>query len=219
MNVEDESASKDGAFLRLSYQFDGKDPGYPFHPLVQLNYVLSDVGFDINIEVTNMNPIEPMLFYVGWHPYFKCPVNNCVITFDRQCNRWAHVSLNRRAIPTGITEMFTGFNGGLAIGGTSSNPTHYDDAYKALGNINVMNCSPSVLKTMLYDPEADQTVVLYQDNFPIVQVYTGIVGATGEQAVAIEPMSAMTDSFNNHDNLEILSGGETWTGTFGVHMQ
>ena len=219
MNIEAQSAGKTSANLQLSYQFDGKDPGYPFYPFVQLHYMLSDEGFDIHIEVTNINPTEPMLFYVGWHPYFNCPVYKCMIMFDRQCNKWAHILLNSRAIPTGLSEQFTGFNGGTVIGGTSSNPTHYDDAYKAIGNPGNMDCSPGILKTTLYDPEADQTVILYQDNFPIVQVYTGIVSATGEQAVAIEPMSAMTDSFNNHDNLEILSGGETWTGTFGIHME
>ncbi|XP_065887843.1 uncharacterized protein YihR-like [Dysidea avara] len=219
MKVEDQSIDSDAVYLKLSYQFDGKDLGYPFHPYVQLIYMLSDEGFDIHIEVTNMDLTEPMLFYVGWHPYFKCPVYKSVITFDRQCNKWAHVLLNNHAIPTGVTESFTGFNGGTVIGGTLSKPTHYDDAYKAIGNPNDIKCSPAVLKTTLYDPDADETIALYQDNFPIVQVFTGIVGATGEQAVAIEPMSAMTDSFNNHDNLEILSGGETWTGIFGVHIE
>ena len=219
MKVENQTVNEAGIILKLTYQFDGKDPGYPFHPYVQLNHMLSDAGFEIYMQVTNMHPTEPMLFYVGWHPYFNCPVHKSVITFDRQCNQWAHVLLNNRAIPTGRSELFFGFNGSTVIGGTLSNPTHYDDTFKAINNPDVLLCTLSVLRTMLYDPEADQTVFLHQDRFPIIQVFTGIVNATGEQAVAIEPMSAMTDSFNNHDNLQILSGGETWNGAVGIHVQ
>ena len=214
MNVKNQITDFERAVLVLSYQFDGEDQGYPFHPLVEITYTLSRKGFDISFTITNSNKTSPLLFYVGWHPYFKCSVYQSVITFDK-CTRWAHVMLNSRAIPTGITREFMGFNGSKSIGGSASNPTHYDDAYKA---INDGTCS--MFKTSLYDPATDQTVVLYQDNnFPFLQVFTGIVTATGEEAVAIEPMSAMTNSFNNHDHLEILSGGEIWKGSFGVYVE
>lgn len=62
-------------------------------------------------------------------------------------------------------------------------------------------------------------VVLWQDsNFRFVQVFTGSASGFGENAVAIEPMSAMADSYNNHDHLSILSGGEEWNGAFGVYV-
>ena len=216
MEVTYEAATVYNAVVVLSYQFDGKDQGYPFYPLVEITYTLSYHGLDIQFTVTNSDLHNPLLFYVGWHPYFKCSVNKAVITFD-SCTRWAHVLLNSRAIPTGITNEFTGFNGSTPIGGSATNPTHYDDAYKAIGR-NDTTCS--ILHTSLYDPDTDQTVVLYQDtNFPFLQVFTGIVSGTGEDAVAIEPMSAMTDSFNNHDHIEILSGGETWKGSFGVYVE
>ena len=216
MTVESQMTDFESAILVLSYQFDGKDQGYPFHPLVEITYTLSRKGFDISFIVTNSNKTSPLLFYVGWHPYFKCSVYQSVITFDK-CTRWAHVMLDSRAIPTGITSEFKGFNGSTTIGGSASNPTHYDDAYKAIGS---SDGTCSMFKTSLYDPDTDQTVVLYQDkNFPFLQVFTGIVSVTGEEAMAIEPMSAMTDSFNNHDHLEILSGGEIWKGSFGVYVE
>ena len=216
MIVESQMTDLNSAVVVLSYQFDGNDQGYPFYPFVEITYTLSKQGFDISITVTNSDPANPLLFYVGWHPYFKCSVYQSVITFDK-CTRWAHVQLNNHAIPTGITNEFMGFDGSTPIGGSAANPTHYDDAYKALGR-NTTECSK--YETSLYDPASDQTVVLYQDTgFPIVQVFTGIVSGSGEDAVAIEPMSAMTDSFNNHDHLEILSGGEIWKGSFGVYVQ
>ena len=216
MQIENQMINIERAVVILSYQFDGKDQGYPFYPLVKITYTLSRKGLDISFTVTNSDKTNPMLFYVGWHPYFKCSVYQSVITFDK-CTRWAHVQLNSHAIPTGVTSEFMGFNGSTPIGGSATNPTHYDDAYKAIGR-NDTTCS--MFKTSLYDPATDQTVVLYQDrNFPFLQVFTGIVSATGEDAMAIEPMSAMTDSFNNHDNLEILSGDEIWKGSFGVYVE
>ena len=131
MTVIDEMASGKSAVVVLSYQFDGKDQGYPFYPLVKITYTLSKKGLDISFTVTNSDQVNPLLFYVGWHPYFKCSVYESVITFD-ECTRWAHVQLNSRAIPTGITSEFMGFNGSTPIGGSTTNPTHYDDAYKAI---------------------------------------------------------------------------------------
>ena len=216
MKVENQMTNRKSAVVVLSYQFDGKDQGYPFYPLVEITYTLSRKGLDISFTVTNSDKTYPMLFYIGWHPYFRCSVYESVITFDK-CTRWAHVQLNSRAIPTGVTSEFKGFDGSTPIGGSATNPTHYDDAYKAIGR-NDTTCS--MFKTSLYDPATDQTVVLYQDsNFPFLQVFTGIVSGTGEDAVAIEPMSAMTDSFNNHDHLQILSGGEIWKGSFGVYVE
>ena len=216
MKTEVQETSTLGALVMLSYQFDGKDQGYPFHPLVEITYVLNTNGFKISFTVTNSNQSYPMLFYVGWHPYFKCSVYQSIITFDK-CTRWAHVMLNSRDIPTGVTSALTGFDGSTPIGGSATNPTYYDDGYKSIGTTDT-TCS--IFKTSLYDPATGQTVVLYQDSskFPFLQVFTGIVSGTGEDAVAIEPMSAMTNAFNNHDHLEILSGGEVWQGSFGVYV-
>ena len=215
MKIKNQMAYLRSAVVTLSYQFDGKDQGYPFYPLVEIIYTLSSKGLDISFTVTNSDQSYPLLFYVGWHPYFKCSVYQSVITFAK-CTRWAHIYLNDRSIPTGVTSEFTGFDGSTPIGGSATNPTQYDDGYKSIG---MENITCSMFETSLYDPATGQTVVLYQDNnFPFLQVFTGIVSGTGEDAVAIEPMSAMTDAFNNHDHLEILSGGEIWKGSFGVYI-
>ena len=63
-------------------------------------------------------------------------------------------------------------------------------------------------------------VVLWQDsNFRFVHVFTGSNSIFHENAVAIEPMSAMADAYNNHDHLTTLSAGETWGGSFGVYVE
>ena len=93
----------------------------------------------------------------------------------------------------------------------ATNPTLYDDCYKAL---QPPHTCPT-FQTRLFDPETGQTVVLWQDsNFRFLQVFTGSSSLFGENAVAIEPMSGAVDGYNNHDHLTTLSGGESWIGEF-----
>ena len=91
---------------------------------------------------------------------------------------WAEVTLNDRLIPVGTTELFHGFVG-------NTDWWYIYKSYKAISNPDNIECSSGVLKTAMYDPEEDQTIVLYQfqNKFPIVRVFTGIVSATGEQSV------------------------------------
>ena len=52
-----------------------------------------------------------------------------------------------------------------------------------------------------------------------VLVFTGSNSIFNANAVAIEPMSAMADAYDNHDHLTTLSVGEAWGGSFGVHIE
>ena len=124
--------------------------------------------------------------------------------------------MTKDLIPTGTTELVEAFSDGLLIGGTADEPTYFDDGYKPL-------LGPSVCpmyETTLHDMSNGETIVLWQDSsFHYVQFYTGARTAFGVDAVAVEPMAGMTDCYNNHDGLIILSGNETWVGSFGVHLR
>jgi len=49
-------------------------------------------------------------------------------------------------------------------------------------------------------------------------VFTGARSLWGEPAVAMEPMSAMADAYNNHDGLSVLIPGQTFEGTFSIGL-
>lgn len=212
MTVTNTIASQDSAALTLSYNFrkENQPEGYPFDWNYDIIYTLSDNGFDISIVIQNAMTNDPLPLYIGWHPYILCTSYQAIITFD-QCTGWNHVELNSNLNPTGITHHGTPFDGKTPIGGTASNPTAYDDEYKTI-------MPPSVcgqIKTKLFDPNTGKTVVLYQsENMRFIQVFTGLLGG-----IAIEPMSGMADSFNNHDDLSILSGGEVWQASFGIYLE
>ena len=215
LNVDKVEATDEMAILSLSYKFEGNEKGYPFQLTVRMQYKLDKEGFAITFYVSNDMNSTPLPLYIGWHPYFACQAYKAVVTLD-QSVEWAHVEMNENFNPSGITQIFKGLDGSTPIGGTASDPTFYDDEYKVLKSPN--ECSR--LETKLYDPDNDQTVVLWQDsNFRFIQLFTGSTSLFGEGAVAIEPMSGMADSYNNHDHLSILSGGEVWSGEFGVYVK
>lgn len=209
MTVEKAESNSNNAILILSYHFKNEE-GYPFVWQYEITYTLSRNGLDINIVVQNQMPGQPLPMYIGWHPYFLCTTHKAIVTFD-PCTGWNHIQLNTNMNPTGITMPGDPFDGKTPIGGTASNPTPYDDEYKAVLPPSV--CSQ--IKTKLYDSDTNKTIVLYQsENMRFLQVFTGVVGA-----LAIEPMSGMADAFNNHDHLGVLSGEEIWQASFGVYLE
>ena len=66
--------------------------------------------------------------------------------------------------------------------------------------------------TRLVDAKSGQTVRLHHGaHFRYLQIYTGSKAGGGEDAVVLEPLSAMSDAFNNHDGLHVISAGESLT--------
>ncbi len=207
-------ATDESAILGVVYSFPGDEKGYPFKLTVMIEYTLDKNGFKLGFTVANDMATTPLPFYVGWHPYFACEAYKAYVTLD-PCGKWSRVEMNENFNPTGITDIFKGLDGTTPIGGTSAKPTFYDDEYKVLTSPN--DCAR--METKLYDPDSNQTVVLWQDsNFRFVHVFTGSASLFQENAIAIEPMGGMADAYNNHDHLSVVSGDEVWKGEFGVYV-
>ena len=216
MQVQSTTVDKNGATLVLAHKTDGLDQGYPFLLSLEVQYTLREDGFSVAFRITNLMPRLPLPVYVGWHPYFKCTAYSAFVVLD-QCTQWNHVQLNTNLDPTGITDRFYGLNGTDPIGGSPTEPTLYDDEYKPRDGT-VHNCD--LIQTKICDMATGHNVVLWQDDsFRFVHIFTGYTSPFHESAIAVEPMSAMADSYNNHDHLTVLSGGETWTGSFGVYVE
>lgn len=211
----EELLGENNAAVVSTYSIKNEE-GYPFHLLVNVTHTLTADDFFISVTATNMNSNgHPLPFYMGWHPYFKCTAYKAVVTLD-PCTKWNHVHLDSNMDPTGMTSITSMFEGSEPIGGTLEKPTFYDDEFKPLKR----SRSCLSLNTKIWDAETNQTVVLWQDDsFPFVHVFTGSQSLFNEDAIAIEPMSAMADAYNNHDHLTTLSDGETWQGSFGVYVE
>lgn len=120
-----------------------------------------------------------------------------------------------------------------------SAPTYMDDEVKALGPRTRTGAGAACagkgeaggegeggagfatgFTTRLVDAKSGQTVRLHHGaNFRYLQIYTGSKAGGGEDAVVLEPLSAMSDAFNNHDGLHVISAGESLTTRFGVSIE
>lgn len=193
LRVVGQNASDSKAEVTLRYDFDGTDPGYPFPLSVELIYKLTLDGSALTINAWNRGDSGLALqFNMGWHPYFLViDVSRTFVVLDTKM-LWNRIRVNHTSlIPTGITTPFSIFDGSMPVGGSTKIPTTWDDGFKAV-------TSGAVYETRVHDPSLLDTAVLWGDRkFPWMQVFTGGVAGSGEQIVAVEPMSGQTDAFNN----------------------
>jgi len=111
------------------------------------------------------------------------------------------------------------------FGGTDTAPTYYDDEFKPKHNCGNRGKERAgflpAMHQRIKDTVSGDTTVLWHEaeKYPFVQLYTGARAGFGLNAMALEPMSAEVDAYNNFDGLKILSGGEYWSGTYGVYLE
>ena len=157
-------------------------------------------------------------------PSILCHTSAAIVTLD-PCTPWAHVDVGTgpqyppprfsNMVPTTHTTRSDRFNGSLPVGGTASAPEYHDDEFKAL---RPQDCPYPLLRTTLHDPVAEVTTVLHHQS-RYLQVWTGALTTFGVDAVVLEPLSAMSDSFNNHDGVHILSAGEQYTNVMAISLE
>ena len=116
-------------------------------------------------------------------------------------------------VPTTQVTPSTRFNGSLPVGGNATHPEYHDDAFKALHD-----CGKPLLRTALFDPVTNETTVLHHQS-RFLQVWTGALQTFGVDAVVLEPLSAMSDGFNNHEGLHILSQGEVYNNVMAISLK
>uniref|UniRef100_A0A7S3EQS1 Uncharacterized protein n=1 Tax=Haptolina ericina TaxID=156174 RepID=A0A7S3EQS1_9EUKA len=133
-------------------------------------------------------------------------------------------------VPTRHVRLWNRLNGSLPIGGRPTEPSYMDDEVKVTTPLTSGIAAvrkrgiPSfwdrgdVFKTRLHDPVDDATTVLWHQS-AYLQVWTGALSAFGVDAVVLEPLSAMSDAFNNHDGLHMLSAGQSFRDAFGIRIE
>jgi aldose 1-epimerase len=217
------------ASITLRHTFgDGTDKGYPFLLRVDIRYTLDATGFWLQVHATNMDPNGwPLPFYNGWHPYFLvADMSKARIVLDN-CSAHTHVDVNTGPqyppprysdmVPSTHVSPWNRNNGTDAIGGNTTDPTYMDDEVKVLSP---ENCTGPFFSTRLVDPVlGDTTVLMHDRSFRYLQIFTGAKATWGVDAVVLEPLSSMSDAYNNHDGLHVISAGESFTNNFGVRLE
>lgn len=180
-------------FAKVELIYDEKDPveGFPFTYQLKLIYVLSNEGLDLHVEATNTGE-NKFLFSLGWHPYF------CVDNFEK-----AYVDLESKYQVIMNEHMIT-------VG--SKNHKQAREIYL---KDNFLDDCFSILdrKVDLVMPSRKVSISgEYTSKF--IQLYT----PKNEKLIAIEPMTAISNSFNNKKSILVLHPNETFKTKWNVQI-
>lgn len=180
------------AEIKLYYEEINPPTGYPFKFRVELTYKLTNEFLSLKINVINLDD-KKLPFTVGWHPYFKSvDLDKSKIQFD--CIK--KIKCNKNNIALG----FEPFNSKMPL---SLRKRRFDDAF-VLENPDVK----------FFTPEYD-LVLKSSEKESFLQLYTPM----NTNAIAIEPMTGVSDSFNNKIGLKKLSPGQSYSIEWQVSIK
>jgi aldose 1-epimerase len=183
-NCNYKNCTADSAMVKLNYKDEGKNKGFPFKYALELTYVLNNFGLQLEITVVNLDKLD-FPFALGWHPYFTSKdLNKSVLQFN---SNKKYLFDERKNL---INE--------LTIKEMSSLRLHnlnLDDCFYLNANEVEFITEDYILKLKSTSKE----------NF--LQLYT----PGTENTIAIEPMTAAVNSFNNKIGLQILGENESYT--------
>ncbi|MDN5212954.1 hypothetical protein QQ020_12885 [Fulvivirgaceae bacterium BMA12] len=193
------SPDQEAGRLALECSFHG-DIGYPFKVFFRNTYQLSENELRIRSYACNESGTK-IPFGMGWHPYIATgtPIDKLQLK-----------------IPGEKTfEQDTQY---IPIGTIKNNPKFRE--YAAISN-DFMNDCYQVNKpgrTSLYDPDKDLEIFIDQQTGPGGYNYCMYFTPPDRDCLAIEPMTAAPDAFNNGHGLITLAEGEAIELAFSLRI-
>lgn len=178
----------------ITFSYIEEDPpkGFPFPFKIDLTYILKNTSLELKIEVENRSE-KSFPFTLGWHPYFVVEnFNNCVLEFDSS----KRVMMNQDLITTSIINNLA--------------PKPYPVETQNLDHCFVLQNNKVSFRTPTYNIELSNS-----NNSKYLQLYT----PPGEERIAIEPMTGISDSFNNKEGLKTLSPKQTFTENWKIYFK
>ncbi|WP_369048703.1 aldose 1-epimerase [Tenacibaculum sp. UWU-22] len=192
-SLVDEYKSKTTAIVKLAYQQTEKIDGFPYKYSVNLSYTFTKntVSLDIAIENDDTNPFP---FTIGWHPFFySSNLGKSYLKLESS----KKVIFDETLIP--IEEKDTDPLFGFEI-----NNKKLDDCF--LLNNNEVNFTT---------PEYNISIKS-SSNKRYLQVYTP---EHEKDTVAIEPVTAPSNSFNNKLGLQYLDPNKTYEISWKIEFE
>jgi len=176
-------ASEEAASIKLSYQYQKNDSGYPFEYHIQLHWELKPNNCLFVTTLVSHQNEEPIPYADGWHPYFTLggSINQYQLQFDAN----TQLEFDEALIPTGKKISDTRFEQKHSL----------EDLF--LDNSFVLKQNG---KCILSNRDL-QLVIEPDQHYPILQVYT----PPHRNSIAIENLSGAPDNFNNGIHLLMLS--------------
>lgn len=185
-DVVERIENKEKAEIKLAYFSDGSFDGFPFKFKVELTYELFSNEFLCQIKVTNTDEYA-FPFALGWHPYFSTSEKNKSSLQFKSKNQLIN---NHRNIPVEVKSRLEA----VSLNFDQS----FDDCFELASN-----------EALFQTPQYQLTLKL-DNTSNYLQIYT----PEGKNVIAIEPMTAPANCFNNGLGLKILEAAASHTETW-----
>jgi aldose 1-epimerase len=186
----DQQMSENKASILLEYDELSKNIGFPFTYKIQLKYELNTTGLQLNITVKNTD-ISTFPFTIGWHPYF----------YSRN-----------------LKKSKLSFNADKKVIHTKKMIAKRIENYTSDENLRLENlddCFHLTDKTINFKtPDYNLNLSTSFDN-SYLQIYT----PKNSNNIAIEPLTGISNSFNNKEGLQTLKPNETFNINWKIEIK
>lgn len=181
--IIDQKTTPEQAEVLLRYEELMHSKGFPFTYTIDLTYILTKDSLDLNVTVKNTDT-KTFPFTIGWHPYFisKNLSKSAVHFKSHQKCVFDERNITQRMDKIAIDEPFL-----------------IED--KSLDDCFVLDSSEIIFETPQYSFSLKSSE---KDSF--LQLYT----PPHPNAIAIEPTTGISDSFNNGTGLKTLKPNDSY---------
>ena len=197
--------SPDFARVTLRCAFNERRwPGYPFSAEIEVRYTLSDSRLDVSMTARNSG-VRYCPVAMGMHPYIRTEPSIDGAALRCPSDTW--VEVDTHLLPTGALPATEG--------------TTYDlNPWTILSGreLDIAMYRGGTGRAITEIRRLSDTIVLEQETAGFA--YTQLFIPPDRSSIAVEPISAATNSFNAPSlGLRVLSPGEEFEGCYAVSRQ
>ena len=177
------------ASVTIAYKELEESLGFPFKYNIHLTYTLTNDELSLSVTIKNTD-INPFPFTLGWHPYFLShDLKNSSLSF----NSAKKIKFNKNLITQKVIDEKT--------------EKAFKIENKQLDDCFILNSNTIGFKTPNYQLEISTNQI---ENY--VQLYT----PENLPLIAIEPMTGVSNSFNNSIGLRVLLPNRSYSLKWNV---
>jgi aldose 1-epimerase len=180
------------ASVTIAYQELEESLGFPFKYNIQLTYTLTNDELSLSVTIKNTD-INPFPFTLGWHPYFFTDdLQNSSLSFKSD----QKIKFDENLITQKVIDEKT--------------EKEFKIEKKQLDDCFILNSNTIGFKTPNYQLEISTNQI---KNY--VQLYT----PENLPLIAIEPMTGVSNSFNNGIGLQVLQPNTSFSLKWNVKIK
>lgn len=187
--VVEKQENSNNCAVTVAYKEKKESKGFPFTYEIYVTYSLAEKGLDVSIKIKNTDT-KPYPFTLGWHPYFNSE-NLETSTLNFKSDKQIAFDENL------ITKEVIAYNGNEVF---EIKKQQLDDCF-------ILNTNKIEFTTPAYQIEITTDLA---DNY--LQMYT----PKGFSVIAIEPMTGVSNSFNNKIGLQVLRPNQSYSLNWNV---